>query len=68
MLFYISFYVGTVDSTEVQVRPAYESWMENFTSIVIIEYVSYRRINIIKTKSLAFLMRAIIFAGMERYR
>lgn len=54
--------MGAVDSAKIQVRSAYESGMEGIASPVLVEYVGNRGINIIKTKSLAFLIGAIIFA------
>ena len=44
-----------MDDTKIQVRPAHESGMEDITAIGAFEYAGDRRINFIKTKSLAFL-------------
>lgn len=52
--------MGEVDRPQIQVRPAYESWLENPVAIIIIEYVGNRSANFIETKSLAFLKLKIL--------
>jgi hypothetical protein len=56
-------YVGAVDYSKIQVRPTYESWMEDFIAFGAFEYAGNRSVNFIKTKSLAFLKHNNIFAG-----
>ena len=58
-MFHFFVYVGTVDDSKIQVRPANESWMENPFTIITFKHAGNRGINFIKTKSLAFLNIAI---------
>jgi hypothetical protein len=58
-------YVGAVDYSKIQVRPAYESRMEDFITIGAFEYAGNRSDNFIKTKSLAFLKHNNIFAARK---
>jgi len=63
IIVYISIHVGTMDSSKIQVRPVNEPWLENIAAFINLKYAGNRRINFIKTKSLAFLKLNDTFAA-----
>ena len=61
-----------MDSSKIQIRSANESRLEDIVTIIAVEHAGNRRINFIKTKSLALLklndtFAAIIVSWPEKY-
>jgi hypothetical protein len=58
-LLFVFIYVGKVDNSKVSLRPVNEFGVEDFNSPVAGKYADNRRIDLTKTKSLAFLKHNI---------